>query len=68
MSKIKTQFDLLYEIRPRQRSEMFSNPPQQLLQLIYDFKTKQESVVYEYLKDGGIKDILSIATGKDSIE
>ena len=64
-SKIKTHYDLIYEIRPRQRKKHFDNIDKLPAVLKIDWKDKQDTIIEEYKKDDGLKKFLAETTGKE---
>ncbi len=64
-SKIKTHYDLLYEIRPSERKKHFNGLEHLPASLNSDWKDKQDDIISEYTKKNGLKEFLSKATGKE---
>lgn len=63
-SRIKTHYDLLYEIRPNERKKHFNKVEYLPGKLNSDWKDKQDDIIQEYTKKDGLKVFLSKATGK----
>jgi len=64
-SKIKTHYDLLYEIRPNERKRNFNALEHLPESLNSDWKDKQDDIINEYTKRNGLKAFFTKATGKE---
>jgi len=64
-SKIKTHYDLIYDIRPRERKKHFDALDKLPPSLKIDWKNKQDEIIDEYGKKGGLKDFLEKITGNE---
>jgi hypothetical protein len=65
-SKIKTDYDDLYENQPDNRTEAFDHlAPELPFDLINEWKNGQKKILNEYRKDDGLKQFLEKATGEE---
>lgn len=60
VSKIKTKYDLIYEIRPKQRKKHFNSLNYLPDNLKSDWKDKQDEIIDEYTKEEGLKRFLEV--------
>ncbi len=66
VSRIKTRYDLLYEIRPKERKRHFDALLELPADIKVEWKNSQDAIIEEYVREGGLQQLLAKATGNES--
>lgn len=66
ISKIKTSYDLMYKFRPENRKEAFIEISDLPYEINLNWATSQLAIVNEYEKEDGVRQLISLATGKEA--